>query len=153
MPIRTTPGGAEAAPEQAALEDLLARGGTLAEAQGITREMGDAIAAVAEAELEAGRPEVARAVLEGLVLTNHLDAAAWALLSRTHRRLRHPLAARFSAEVAARLAPGDPAVRLARAEALLGAGERDAGRAELVLLASDDAVGPRARALLAALGP
>ena len=127
-------------------------GGTLAEVQGITREMGDAIAALAEAELEAGRVETARAILEGLVVTNHLDASAWALLSRAHRRLRQPLAARFCAEVAARLAPEDPTVRLARAESLLGsAAEREAGRAELSRLASDDRVGARASALLAAL--
>jgi predicted Zn-dependent protease len=125
---------------------------TLAEVQGITREMGDAIAALAEAELEAGRADAARAILEGLVVTNHLDAAAWTLLSRAHRRLRQPLASRFCAEVAAKLAPDDPGVRLARAESLLAAeGEREAGRAELARLASDEQVGPRARALLAAL--
>ena len=126
--------------------------GTLAEVQGITREMGDAIAALAEAELEAGRVETARAILEGLVVTNHLDACAWALLSRAHRRLRQPLAARFCAEVAARLSPDDPVVRLARAESLLGsATEREAGREELSRLASDERVGDRASALLAAL--
>jgi len=125
---------------------------TLAEVQGITREMGDAIAALAEAELEAGRADTARAILEGLVVTNHLDAAAWALLSRAHRRLRQPLAARFCAEVALKIAPQDPAVRLVRAESLLATViERDAGRAELSRLAADEQVGPRARALLAAL--
>ena len=126
---------------------------TLAEVQGITREMGDAIAALAEAELEAGRVETARAILEGLVVTNHLDAGAWALLSRAHRRLRQPLAARFCAEVAAKLAPADPVVRLARAESLLASGsERAAGRAELAGLVGDERVGARAAALLAALG-
>lgn len=125
---------------------------TLAEVQGITEEMGDAIAALAEAELEAGRADTARAILEGLVVTNHLDAGAWALLSRAHRRLRQPLAARFCAEVAAKLAPQDAAVRLVRAESLLAAPEdRDAGRAELSRLTSDERVGERARALLAAL--
>lgn len=125
---------------------------TLAEVEGITQEMGDAIAALAEAELEAGRADTARAILEGLVVTNHLDAGAWALLSRAHRRLRQPLAARFCAEVAAKLAPGDAAVRLVRAESLLAAGEdRAAGRSELSRLASDEQVGDRARALLAAL--
>jgi hypothetical protein len=125
---------------------------TLAEIQGITQEMGDAIAALAEAELEAGRADTARAILEGLVVTNHLDAAAWALLSRAHRRLRQPLAARFCAEVATKLAPDDPAVRLARAESLLASdGDREAGRAELSRLAADAQVGARARALLAAL--
>src|SRR6266511_4436111 len=125
---------------------------TLAEVQGITREMGDAIAALAEAELEAGRADTARAILEGLVVTNHLDAAAWALLSRAHRRLRQPLAARFCAEVALKLAPHDPAVRLVRAESLLAtAQDREAGRDELSRLVSDERVGPRASALLAAL--
>lgn len=129
-------------------------GRTLAEVQGIPQEIGDAIACLAEAELEAGRAEVARVLLEGLVATNHLDATAWALLSRVHRRLHQPLAGRFCAEVGVRLAPGDPAVRLARAEALLGsAADRAEGRAELVRLAADPTAGPRARALLAALGP
>jgi predicted Zn-dependent protease len=136
-----------------ALADVLARGGTLAEAQGITREMGDVIAGLAEAELEAGRADAARAILEGLVATNHLDAGAWALLSRAHRRLGQPLAGRLCAEVGARLAPSDPSVRLARAEALLVSGERDEGRAELARLAGDERVGARASALLEALGP
>ncbi len=127
---------------------------TLAEVQGITQEMGDVITALAEAELEAGRIETARAILEGLVATNHLDPGAWALLSRAHRRLHQPLAARFCAEVAARLAPADPVVRLARAESLLAsAAGREAGRAELARLATDERVGARASALLAALGP
>ena len=101
-------------------------GGTLAEVQGITREMGDAIAALAEAELEAGRVETARAILEGLVVTNHLDAGAWALLSRAHRRSRQPLAARFCAEVAARLAPEDSGrpARARRESPRLGRGAR-----------------------------
>jgi tetratricopeptide (TPR) repeat protein len=137
----------------ASLAEVLDAGGTLAEAQGITPEMGDAIAALAEAELEAGRVETARAILEGLVATNHLDPGAWALLSRAHRRLGQPLAARFCAEVAARLAPADPVVRLARAESLLApAGDGVAGRAELGRLATDERVGDRASALLAALG-
>ncbi len=126
---------------------------TLAEVQGITREIGDAIACLAEAELEAGRTDTARAILEGLVVTNHLDAGAWSLLSRAHRRLGQPLAARFCAEVAAKLAPHDPGVRLARAEALLALpGEREAGRAELRAVVADPDVGSRARALLGALG-
>lgn len=138
--------------ETAILDGAPSRGGTLAEAQGLTREMGDVIAALAEAELEAGRVEAARVILEGLIVTNHLDAGAWALLSRAHRRLRQPLAARFCAEVAARLAPGDPGVRLARAESLLGSeADRADGRAELVRLAADERVGARASALLAAL--
>lgn len=135
--------------------ELWARGRTLAEAQGITQEIGDAIAGAAEAELEAGRLQAARTILDGLVVTNQRDAGAWTLLSRTHRRLANPLAARFCAEVAVRLAPGEGRARLARAECLLGcSGERAAGRAELAALAGDPdpAVGPRARALLGALG-
>ncbi|HET7824461.1 MAG TPA: hypothetical protein VFK90_03970 [Anaeromyxobacter sp.] len=136
--------------------DVIASGRTLAEAQGITAEIGDAIACLAEAELEAGRVDIARAILEGLVVTNHRDAGAWALLSRAHRRLSHPLAARFCAEVSLRLAPGEGDARLARAESLLAQPEeRDAARAELAALAedSDPAVGARARALLGALPP
>ncbi len=141
-----------AAPEGPRLAEALERTGTLAEVQGITREMGEVIAALAEAELDAGRLEAARVILEGLVATNHLDAGAWVLLSRTQRRLGQPLAARFCAEVATRLTPDDPAVRLVRAEALLLIpGERDAGREELKRLAPDPRVGARARALLAAL--
>jgi predicted Zn-dependent protease len=134
--------------------EALAAGRTLAEEQGITQEVGDAIACLAEAELAAGRVDTARAILEGLVVTNHLDPGAWALLSRAHRRLGQPLAARFCAEVAARLAPADPHVRLARAESLLAVPEeRGAARVELgALAAADDPdVGARARALLGAL--
>lgn len=126
---------------------------TLAEVQGMTQELGDAIAALAEAELEAGRVETARAILEGLVVTNHEDAAAWALLATAHRRLGQPLAARFCAEVAVRLAPADPWIRLARAEVLLAVPDgREAARGELAALAADGEVGGRARALGAALG-
>jgi predicted Zn-dependent protease len=129
------------------------RGATLAEAQGIPVEIGDAISALAEAELEAGRVETARALLEGLVVTNHRDAVAWALLSQAHRRLGAPLAARFCAEVGARLAPEEGFVRLARAESLLATAEtRDEARAALRDLAPDEEVGARAQALLAALG-
>ena len=133
---------------------VLANGRTLAEEQGIPQEIGDAIACLAEAELGAGRVDAARAILEGLVVTNHLDPAAWALLSRAHRRLGQPLAARFCADVAARLAPADPRVRLVRAESLLAVPEeRAAAREELgALAAAEDAdVGERARALLGAL--
>ncbi len=136
------------------LVEALGNGKTLAEVQGITPEIGDAIACLAEAELEAGRIDIARAILEGLVVTNHQDAGAWALLSRAHRRLGQPLAARFCAEVAAKLAPEDPHARLARAESLLALpDEREAARADLGALAAgtDPEVGPRARALLGAL--
>jgi tetratricopeptide (TPR) repeat protein len=127
-------------------------GTTLAERQGITAELGDAIAALAEAELSAGRAEIARAILEGLVVTNHQDAAAWALLSSAHRRLGQPLAARFCAEVAVKLAPGDGWIRLTLAESLLAdPGERAAARGVLETLAADPEVGGRARALLGAL--
>ncbi len=134
--------------------EALAAGRTLAQEQGIPQEIGDALACLAEAELEAGRVDTARAILEGLVVTNHLDPAAWTLLSRAHRRLGQPLAARFCAEVAARLAPADVRARLARAESLLAVpGERGAARAELAALADaeDPDVGARARALLGAL--
>jgi predicted Zn-dependent protease len=134
--------------------EAVAAGRTLAQEQGIPQDVGDAIACLAEAELEAGRVDTARAILEGLVVTNHLDPAAWALLSRAHRRLGQPLAARFCAEVAVRLAPSDPRVRLARAESLLAVPEeRGAARAELGVLADvdDPEVGGRARALLGAL--
>lgn len=126
---------------------------TLAEMQGMTAELGEAIARLAEEELEAGHLANARSMLEGLVVTNHKDADAWALLSVTHRRLRQPLAARFCAEVAARLAPADPWVRLTRAESLLGLpGQAAEARSELTALAPDGTVGPRAQSLLAALG-
>jgi predicted Zn-dependent protease len=136
------------------LVDAVKSGRTLAEEQGITQEIGDAIACLAEAELEAGRVETARAILEGLVVTNHRDAAAWALLSRAHRRLRQPLAALFCAEVAVKLAPADPHVRLTRAESLLATPEgREAAREELRALSAggDPEVAPRAQALLGAL--
>jgi predicted Zn-dependent protease len=133
--------------------EAMEQGSTLAEVQGISREIGDAIACLAEAELEAGRVETARAILEGLVVTNHQDAGAWALLSQAHRRLAQPLAARFCAEVALKLAPEDPFVRLTRAESLLAqpGSCRDDAREELRAVASDPEVGERARALLGAL--
>ena len=46
--------------------EVLASGRTLAQEQGIPQEVGDAIACLAEAELEAGRVDTARAILEGL---------------------------------------------------------------------------------------
>lgn len=126
---------------------------TLAELQGMTPELGEAILRLAEEELEAGRTSQARTILEGLVVSNHRDPDAWALLSVAHRRLGQPLAARFCAEVAARLAPHDPWVRLTRAESLLGVpGAVAEARRELAALASDGQVGARARSLLAALG-
>ncbi|HYD41614.1 MAG TPA: hypothetical protein VEB43_12370 [Anaeromyxobacter sp.] len=126
---------------------------TLAELQGMTPELGEAVLELAEQELEAGHVATARTILEGLVVTNHRDAHSWALLAVAHRRLAQPLAARFCAEVAARLAPGDSWVRLVRAESLLGVpGPQDEARSELAALAPDGEVGARARSLLAALG-
>jgi predicted Zn-dependent protease len=125
---------------------------TLAELQGMPQQIGDAIAALAEAELAAGRVETARAILEGLVVTNHQDAGAWALLSTAHRKLSQPLAARFCAEVAAKLEPSDPWIRLVRVESLLASGaDPVAARRELSELATDAEVGGRAGILLAAL--
>lgn len=125
---------------------------TLAEAQGMTPELGDAIAGLAEAELAAGRAEVARALLEGLIVTNHEDAAAWALLASAHRKLGQPLAARFCAGVAVKLAPADPWVRLTQAETLLASPDgAEAGREALAGLVADAEVGGRARALRDAL--
>lgn len=132
--------------------ESIEEGATLAELQGVTQEMGDAIAALAEAELAAGRVETARAILEGLVVTNPKDQAAWTLLSRAHRRMGQPLAARFCAEVAVSLAPEDARARLARAEALMVTpGSQEAARADLAAILADEELGPRARALLQAL--
>jgi predicted Zn-dependent protease len=132
--------------------------GTLAEALGLTGELADAIARVAEGELAAGRADVARTLLEGLVVANPRDALAWTLLSRTHRALAQPLAARFCAEVAAALEPRLPAARLARAEGLLAFPEERTAAVELLRgLAhgpggAETGEGVRATALLAALG-
>ncbi len=133
--------------------ERIAAGETLAEIQGIPEEAGAALLELAEAEVEAGRLGAARTLLEGLVVTNHRDARAWALLSAVHRRLAQGLAARLCAEVAVHLAPADPVVRLARAESLLCFQEdREAARAALAELAgAGEGVGDRARALAAAL--
>jgi hypothetical protein len=136
------------------LTDAIESGATLAELQGWTEELGDAIVRLAEAELAAGRLETAKAILEGLVVTNPKDPDAWTLLSRAHRRLGQPLAARFCADVAVRLAPGDARARLARAEALLATpGAQEEARADLVAIREEEGVGARARALLSALPP
>jgi predicted Zn-dependent protease len=127
---------------------------TLAELMGMTEELAGAILAIAEGELEAGRVQSARTILEGMLEANPRDAAGWVLLARVHRSLRQPLAARFSAEVAARLEPASPATRLARAEGLLPfESERPAALELLRSLAGTG--GPeaaRAEALLAAIG-
>jgi len=113
----------------------------------------DVIACLAAAELDAGRLESARAILEGMVVASPEEPRGWMLLSRTHRRLGQPLAARFCAEVALRLAPGDVEARLARVESLLALPQERAGaRGDLAALAGDAEVGERARALLGALG-
>jgi len=127
---------------------------TLAEAMGLTEELGEAIAGIAEAELAAGRTDAARTILEGLVVTNPRDTRGWILLARVHRTLGQPLAARFCAEVAGILSPGEPAAQLARAEGLLPFPE-DRGRGlELLehLAGGDGAVAERATALRIAAG-
>jgi predicted Zn-dependent protease len=132
-----------------------ARAETPAQAQGMTEEMGRAIVRLAAAELDAGRVETAREILEGLVVTNPHDHAAWALLAAVEKRRGCSLAARLCAAIAHEIAPEDLQVSLAYAEALLADDEeRPAGRALLAALSgADGAVGARARALLAALGP
>jgi hypothetical protein len=128
--------------------------GTIAEALGVTEELADAIARVAEDELEAGRPDPARVILEGLVVANPRCSGGWLLLARAHRALGQPLAARFCAEVAGTLDPGAPATRLGRAEGLLPFPEgREEARALLAGLADEPCqFGARARVLLAAIG-
>ncbi len=126
---------------------------TPAEALGMTHELGRAIARVAGEELDAGRLDTARQILEGLVVTNPHDAAAWTLLASIEKRRGRSLAARLCAGIAHELAPEDRQVRLVRAEALLtDPDERPLARAELgALSAGADAVGVRSRALLTAL--
>ena len=132
----------------------MAKGRTLAEEQGMTAEMGEAVVRIAAGEMGAGRLGVARAILEGLAVTNPHDPAAWAMLSQVLRRQEQVLGARLCAEAAARLAPGERQVRLVRAEALLGIPEEASqAQSELAALAGEEGrVGERARALLGALG-
>jgi predicted Zn-dependent protease len=144
------------------VEELKA-GRTLAEIQGFPAEMGAAVASLAAREAGNGDLAVARAILEGLVVTNPRDALAWALLSQVERRRGEPYTALLCAEAAARLSPGDRQVRLARAEALLsvpaeagtgGERRREVARGDLSdLRAGADEVARRAGALLRALGP
>jgi predicted Zn-dependent protease len=132
----------------------LAAGKTLAEAQGMTAELGRAVALVAAGALSADRLEAAREILEGLVATNPRDPMAWALLSTACRRQGQLEAARLCAGAAARLAPADARVRLVRAEALLACGDREEGLLELRAVAREGgAAAGRARALLEAIGP
>jgi predicted Zn-dependent protease len=138
-------------------------GRTLAELQGFTEELGTAVAALAAEEARQGDLEVARGILEGLVVVNPRDALAWALLSQVERRRGAPFAALVLAEAAARLAPADRQVQLVRAEALLalpvdagpGAGRRRERAREALeaLRGGGDAVAERAGALLRAMGP
>jgi cytochrome c-type biogenesis protein CcmH/NrfG len=127
---------------------------TLAEAVGLTEELGETIAGLAERELAAGRVEAARVILEGLVVSNPREARGWILLARVHRGLGQPLAARFCAEVAAILAPELPEALLAKAEGLLPFEEERAGGLELLgkLAAGEGAVATRAMALRTAAG-
>jgi len=129
-------------------------GSTLAEAMGMTAELGRAIAALASGEMASGRLETAHRILEGLAVANPQDPVAWALLATAYRRRGEEEAARVCAEVAARLAPDDAQIRLVRAEAqLAGEAEREEARRELRALSDRSGpVGDRARALLAAMG-
>lgn len=133
----------------------MARGRTLAEAMGMTAELGCTVARLAGAELEAGRLDAAEAILEGLAIANPRDPMPWALLAQVARRQGKIWAAYLCAEAARRLAPEDVQVRLVHAEALLGIPEEAArGRQELAALAATAGpAGERARALLQALGP
>ena len=127
---------------------------TLAEAQGMTAELGRAIAGIANEELEAGRLETAREILQGLAVSNPYDAASWMMLAVLERRRGKLPIARICAETAYRLAPRDAQVRLVRAEVLLCTPpERPRAVAELRCLADlEGLIGARARALLAAAG-
>ncbi len=130
-----------------------ARAATPAEALGMTAEIGRAIAAVANGELQAGRLDTAREILEGLAISNPYDPVTWAMLAVVERRRGSRLVARLCAETAYRLAPGDDSVRLVRAEAMLCApSERSRAADELrALRSAPEPIAARARALLTAL--
>ena len=132
----------------------VAEGATLAEARGMTQEIGRAIAAVAGEEMSSGRLDTAREILQGLAVSNPHDPATWAMLAVLERRLGKLLAARVCAETAYRLAPADPQVRLVRAEVMLcRPDDRQRAAEELrELVPGGGAVAERARALLSALG-
>ena len=127
---------------------------TVAEEQGMTEELGRAVADVASDELAQGHLETARQILEGLAVSNPHDPAPWAMLAVVERRRGKLLSARVCAETAYRLAPADPPVRLVRAEVMLCLPEHRArATGELEgLLAAGGEVAARARALLTALG-
>jgi predicted Zn-dependent protease len=134
-------------------EDVTA-GRTLAEIQGMTEELGGAIAGLAAGEAACGNLEAARVLLEGLLVTNPRDALAWALLAQVERWRGEFATALLAAEAARSLEPEDPQVRLARAEVLLSLAERDGeARQELEQLRGEESeVGRRAASLLRALG-
>ena len=134
--------------------DELASGTTLAEVQGWSEELARAAAELSGKELEAGRLDSARQILEGLAVTNPHDPAPWAMLALIQRRRGKVLAARVCAETAYSLAPGDAQVRLVRAEVLLCVPQdRSRASAELAaLIPGGGEVAERARALLTALG-
>jgi predicted Zn-dependent protease len=129
------------------------RAATPAEALGMTAEIGRAIAAVANGEMEAGRLDTARDILEGLAISNPYDPVTWAMLAVLERRRGSTLVASLCAETAYRLAPLDESVRLVRAEVMLCTpSERPRAADELrALRSAAEPVSARARALLAAL--
>lgn len=135
-------------------DEALAGEATMAEALGLTEELGEAIAGLAETELTAGRYDAARTILEGLVVTNPREVRGWILLARVHRGMGQPLASRFCAEVAGILAPASPEAQLARAEGLLLFEEDRATGLELLarLEAGEGMVAERAAALRTASG-
>jgi predicted Zn-dependent protease len=134
--------------------DEKASGATPAEEQGMTEEIGRAIAGVASDEIEAGRLDTAREILQGLAVSNPYDPATWAMLAVLERRRGKLLAARVCAETAYRLAPADDQVRLVRAEVLLCTpADRQRAAAELrELVPVGGPIAARASALLTALG-
>ncbi len=134
--------------------EALNEGATLAEAEGMTAELGDLLLWIAAQELEAGNLEDAQVLLDGLAVTNPFDPVTWAMLAQLHRRLGRQLAARACAETAAHLAPNEPEVKLVRAEVMLGFPEEveNARQALVEVGAEDGAAGERARALLQGLG-
>jgi cytochrome c-type biogenesis protein CcmH/NrfG len=129
-------------------------GRTLAELQGMTEELGGAIAELAAGEAACGNLDAARVLLEGLLVTNPRDALGWALLAQVERRRGEAATALLCAEAARSLDPDDPQVRLARAEVLLALAEGDGeARHELEALRVEGSdVGRRAASLLHALG-
>lgn len=136
------------------LREMVAEARTIAEQLGLTTELGETIVALAGSDIGARDLGAARDMIEGLVVVNPRDPVAWALLSAILRRQGEAEASRFSAEVAARLAPDDVRVRLVRAEALLASPpDRARGLLELRSLAGDTGpVAERAQALLVAAG-